>query len=60
LLHESFKDPNQKGKVITVSVETVGGTRLASYHASEDGTSTQKITRAGEKAVRAAASGDKQ
>jgi hypothetical protein len=54
-LHTSTKNPNQQGKVITVSVETIGVICLATYHAHEDGTFTQKITRAGEKAARAAA-----
>jgi hypothetical protein len=48
-------DTDEKRRVITVSVETIGGTCLATYHAREDGTFTQKTTPAGEKAARAAA-----
>lgn len=46
-LHKSSKDPNEKLVVITVSVHTANGTRLATAHTREDGTTTQKTTRAG-------------
>lgn len=48
-MHKSHKDPGETLEVITVSVETEKGTRLESDHAREDGSSTQKVTRAGGK-----------
>ncbi|SMR61354.1 unnamed protein product [Zymoseptoria tritici ST99CH_3D1] len=48
-LHTSTKDPNETQQVITLSVETAGGTRLESNHVRADGTTTQVVTRAGGK-----------
>ncbi|KAI9803815.1 MAG: hypothetical protein M1825_001695 [Sarcosagium campestre] len=46
-LHKSTKDQTEALEVITISIETEKGTRLESDHAREDGTSSQKLTRAG-------------
>jgi hypothetical protein len=48
-LHKSTKGPNATQPVITVEVQTAGGTRLMSGHASQDGTSSIRLSLAGGK-----------